>query len=147
MIIRPAILGAAFSALVWPALAQTSGDCSPNDQNYDVCEAARTLQQVITPRLPMRVSAEMTITTIVVDGPRLVMTATWEVAEVEFNQQLALRNLSADQFKAKMQLFTRNMVCGQKVSAAFLNLGGEVQYNYVTNDAHPVASPVIQKCD
>jgi hypothetical protein len=94
----------------------------------------------------MRVSSEMTINTILAAGRRLVMTATWHLTEAQFNEQLVAHKMTAAEFENKMQSFTRNMVCAQKAAAAFIALGGQTQYIYVTLDGIRVASPVIEKC-
>jgi hypothetical protein len=122
-----------------PCAAVRADECFPNTEKYDVCAAARKIQEHIGPTLPMRVSSEMTITTIFATGPRLIMTATWQLTEAQFNEQLVAHKLTAAQFETKMRGFTQRLVCGQKVAAAFLSLGGEMQYTYLTIDGASTA--------
>src|SRR5262245_51991427 len=141
------VLAAALAVIAGPVMAQTTSECSPNSEGCDVYEAAAMIQRHLASTLPMRVSREMVVTTVVVSGRRLVMTATWELTEVQFNDQLKAHNLTIERFQVKMQRFTQHMVCGLKPVAAFLRLGGEVQYSYVTNDGHPIVAPVIKGCE
>jgi hypothetical protein len=40
-----------------------------------------------------------------------------------------------------MQRFTQRVVCVQKVPSAFVTLGGEIQYRYMSVDGHPIVAP------
>jgi hypothetical protein len=94
----------------------------------------------------MRVSSEMTITTIMAAGNRIIMTATWELTEAQYREQLTARHITPEQFEAHMQRLTRRLACGQEAAAAFVNLGGQIQYSYVSSDGHPIVAPVIDNC-
>jgi hypothetical protein len=100
----------------------------------------------LAPVLPMRVSSEMTITTIVAAGNRVIMTATWDLTEAQCREQLTTRHITPEQFDAHMQRFTQRVVCVQKVPSAFVTLGGEIQYRYMSVDGHPIVAPVIDSC-
>jgi hypothetical protein len=45
-----------------------------------------------------------------------------------------------------MSQATRNSVCTQTFMAAFLGLGGQVQYLYKTEDGYIVLAPVVTVC-
>jgi hypothetical protein len=94
----------------------------------------------------MRVSSEMTITTIVAAGNRIVMTATWELTEAQYREQLTARHITPEQFEAHMQRLTQRLACGQEAAAAFVTLGGQIQYSYVSSDGHPIVAPIIDNC-
>jgi hypothetical protein len=55
MMLRFVVFGLFGAALASAALAQDLKDCAPNSEKYDVCAAARSIQQHLAPTLPMRV--------------------------------------------------------------------------------------------
>jgi hypothetical protein len=54
--------------------------------------------------------------------------------------------MTASSLEEKMQSQTEQMVCGQKSTAAFVRLGGQVQYDYKTADSHPIATTLVTSC-
>jgi hypothetical protein len=65
-----------------------------------------------------------------------------------------LRRLSNPQHVARclftptndMQRLTQRLACGKEAAAAFVSLGGQIQYSYVSSDGHPIVAPVIDNC-
>src|SRR6185503_9119295 len=74
--------------LAGPVLGQVPDECKAKYGPIDLCARARTISDRLAPALPMRVSSEMTITTIVAAGNRVIMTATWELTEAQYREQL-----------------------------------------------------------
>ena len=132
--------------LAGPALGQLPDECKAKYGPIDLCARARTISDRLAPALPMRVSSEMTITTIMAAGNRVIMTATWELTEAQYREQLTIHHITPEQFEAHMQRLTQRLACGQEAAAAFVSLGGQIQYSYVSSDGHPIVAPVIDNC-
>jgi hypothetical protein len=146
MKLRTIILSGFILPLAGPALGQVPDECKAKYGPIDLCATARTISDRLAPALPMRVSSEMTITTIKAAGNRVIMTATWELTEAQYREQLTTRHITPEQFDAHMERFTQRMVCAQKAPSAFVTLGGEIQYSYMSVDGHPIVAPVIDNC-
>ena len=85
-------------------------------------------------------------TTIMAAGNRVIMTATWELTEAQYREQLTIHHITPEQFEAHMQRLTQRLACGQEPAAAFVTLGGQIQYSYISGDGHPIVAPVIDNC-
>jgi len=146
MKLRTIILSGFILPLAGPALGQVPDECKVKNGPIDLCATARTISDRLAPALPMRVSAEMTITMIMASGNRVIMTATWELTEAQYREQLTIRHITPEQFEAHMQRLTQRLACGKEAASAFVNLGGQIQYSYVSSDGHPIVAPIIDNC-
>src|SRR4029453_5845634 len=146
MKLRTIILSGFILPLAGPVLGQIPDECKAKYGPIDLCARARSISDRIAPPLPMPVSSELTITTIVAAGNRVIMTATWELTEAQYREQLTSRHITPEQFDAHMQRFTQRAVCVQKVPSAFVTLGGEIQYRYMSVAGHRIVAPVIDSC-
>jgi hypothetical protein len=128
------------------ATAQVSKECRANYGEVDLCAAARTIRDHIAPTLPVRLAADMSLATITATGRRIVMSATWGLTEAQFREQLTIRHITAEQFAAHLQRLTKRLACSSKPEAAFVTLGGEIEYRYVASDGFAIAAPLIVSC-
>ena len=141
-------IGIFFADIVIPqrALGQGSDDCITGYTKFDVCAAAKEIQRNAAPNLPMQLSAEMTLMSIMAIGGRVGMNVIWHMTEVELNSRIAMNNTTLENLRSQMQSYSRTSVCSREVTAAFVRLGGEMQYHYTTNDGFSIASPLIKNC-
>jgi hypothetical protein len=109
------------------ALAQVPEGCRANYGEIDLCGAARTITDHIAPTLPVRLAADMHLTTITATGRRIIMSATWGLTEAQFREQLTTRHITAEQFAAHLERLTKRLACSSKPEAAFVTLGGEIE--------------------
>lgn len=129
------------------ANAQSADECFPNLIKFDVCSEAKKMQAEMAKSLPMEVSRNMTLMTAAAFGPRLELNVVWHMTGSTLNNMLVDNGMTHDQLVSRMEQSTRTIVCGQKQpSAAFVRLGGQIQYIYITNDYIPIASPTITQC-
>ena len=129
-----------------PASAQDGKECFSKFTKYNVCEKARDIQREVAASLPMKMSANITLSLVSVAGPRVVIMATWHTKRSDVDALLQVGGMSLADLDAKMSQSTRNGVCSQAVMAAFVRLGGQVQYVYKTEDGFVVLSPVVTAC-
>jgi hypothetical protein len=138
------ILGAALAS---NARAASEGpDCFSKFTKFNVCEKAREAQAGLAATLPMKLNANITMSTAIVQGPRVIITAIWNIDKSEFDARLQANNMTVADLTLKMDVATKNSVCSLGLMAAFVRLGGQVQYLYRTLDGSIVLSPVVAAC-
>src|SRR5262245_57724712 len=128
------------------AAAQDREECFSKLTRYNVCEKAREMQRTVAPSLPMKMNANITMSTIAVDGPRVIITAIWHTKKSDVDSSLRAGGISLAELDTRMSQATRNSVCGEATMAAFIRLGGQVQYAYKTEDGHILLKPVVTAC-
>lgn len=111
-----------------------------------MCEKARELHRALAPLLPIKVSANATMSAAIVAGPRVIIVGSWNMTKSQLDQSLRARNLSPSQFQDRMQQQTQNAICSMKIIPAFVRLGGQVEYIYKTTDGYVFASPTVTFC-
>jgi hypothetical protein len=130
----------------WPVAALADDACLSKYTKTDVCAFARKMQAGMAPSLPMVISSNVTISTVLAIGPRVVFNAVWSRTNAEIDAEIVAAGLTRSRLTEMMAEMSKNWICGSKVPAAFVRLGGEVQYTYKTMDGFPVASPLITDC-
>lgn len=135
-----------FAAASTSALAQISEGCRGNYGAVDLCAAARTIRDPVAPKLPLRLASDMSVTTITASGRRIIMSATWGLTEAQYREQLTVRHITEEQFADHLQRLTTRLACSSKPEAAFVTLGGEIEYHYVASDGYPIAVAVVETC-
>ncbi|WP_286296476.1 hypothetical protein [Aminobacter sp. SS-2016] len=136
----------AVSAFAAMTVRSTADECFSPATRYNVCEAAAKFQQELAKSLPMQVSNNVTIQSALVIGPRLSINAIWTLSNAELTGMLQAGGVTKAQIIEKLGAQTKSLVCGQPATGAFVRLGGEVQWNYRTSDAVPVASALVDDC-
>lgn len=134
------LLGAAIGA------AEEAPGCLSKYTRTDICAKARQMQEEMAPHLPTRISADVTIVNVLAVGPRLGLTAVWQMTKAELDQRLFANNMTRDGLADRMTAAATNSVCSDRVLTAFVGLGGQIQYNYLTTDGFRIASPAILAC-
>lgn len=132
--------------LAIPAVAQDGKECFSSMTKFNVCEAAREIQRELAASLPMKMNANITLSMASVVGPRIAVIAIWHKKKSEVDASLQQSAMSLSDLEVRMAQATRNLVCSQAAMAAFLRLGGQVQYIYRTEDAITVMSLIISAC-
>ncbi len=94
----------------------------------------------------MKMNANITLAMVAADGPRVVIVAIWHINKPDLDASLLAGGMSLADLDARVSQATHNSVCTQAFMAAFLRLGGQVQYLYKTEDGHIVLSPVVTEC-
>lgn len=94
----------------------------------------------------MKMNANITMSTAIVQGPRLIVTVIWNIDQAVFDTRLQANNTTVADLTLKMDVATKNSVCSLDVMAAFVRLGGQVQYTYRTLDGFIVLSPLVAAC-
>jgi hypothetical protein len=139
------ILGAVLAGNAGAAM-QDGPECFSKFTKFNVCEKAREAQAGLAATLPMKLNANITMSTAIVQGPRVYITAIWNIDKAEFDARIQANNTTLADLTLKMDTATKNSVCSLDVMAAFVRLGGQVQYAYRTLDGFIVLSPVVTAC-
>jgi hypothetical protein len=128
------------------AATQDGPECFSKFTKFNVCEKAREAQAGLAATLPMKLNANITMSTVIVQGPRVIITAIWNLDKAEFDARILANNTTLADLTLKMDAATKNSVCSLDVMAAFVRLGGQVQYAYRTLDGFTVLSPLVTAC-
>lgn len=129
------------------APAQASADeCLSPATKYDICAKAKEMQSEIAKALPMRLNQNMVWQSVVVAGPRLTASVVWEQTMSELESMLRNAGMVKSDLLAKLQTSTQSMVCSKSVMAAFVRLGGQVEYQYSTKDFVAVGGALVDSC-
>jgi hypothetical protein len=126
--------------------AQDGKECYSEVTKYNVCEKARDIQRMVAPSLPMKMNANITLSMVSVAGPRVTIIAIWNIKKPELDASLRASGMSLADLDARMSQSTQNSVCSQALMAAFIRLGGQVQYLYKTEDGYVVLAPAVTAC-
>lgn len=121
-------------------------NCKPNVTGFDVCAEARFIQLSLAKSLPKQINANILLEQATVAGPRITMRAVWSLSDADLASSLSASGSTKAELATKMQALANDFVCKQAVLAAFVRLGGEMEYLYETTDAVVVATPVIKDC-
>ncbi len=121
-------------------------ECKPNHVDFDVCAFAREVQAKTAPLLPMKMSANVTFINIIAAGPLLSMGVQWSFTSAEIDALIASSQKTPEQFYAAMDAYNKNSICGSQDTAAFVRLGGNAQYIYMTKDGKTVRTIRISDC-
>jgi len=140
------ILGAVLPSNTRAAAAEDGPECFSKFTKFNVCEKAREAQAGLAATLPMKVNANITMSTASVAGPRVVLTAIWNIDKAEFDARLQAGKMTVADLTSKMEVATKNSVCSLDLMAAFVRLGGQVQYLYRSLDGFIVLSALVAAC-
>jgi hypothetical protein len=144
---RPVFLSAV-ALFSWPlaAAAHDGPECFSKFTKFNACEKAREAQAGLAATLPMKLNTNITMSTAIVQGPRVIITAIWNIDKAEFDARIHANSTTAVDLTLKMDAATKNSVCSAEALAAFVRLGGQVQYAYRTLDGFIVLSPLVTVC-
>ena len=141
-----AIIVAGMLLIADGAVAQDGAECFSKYTKFNICEKAREFQRTLALSLPMTMNANITLTMAAAEGPRVVIIAIWHISKADMDASLRVGNMSLTDLEARMNEGTQNSVCSQDAMAAFIRLGGQMQYIYKTEDQFVVLSPTVTAC-
>ena len=123
-----------------------SPDCMSKARVVNVCDLAKNIEAQLSSHLPIKMNQDMQMTSVVAIEKRILILANWFMTKDEFQNRLTQNQTTIDELRQKMDAATKESVCSSSVSRAFVDLGGELQYNYQTSDGYNFASPVVSMC-
>lgn len=123
-----------FSLMQASAVAQDGPECFSRHTKTNVCEHARNAQAQIVSSLPMKVSNNLTLVSAMALGPKLLINASFGMTKASAEKLAIERGSTMAAWTENVIGYTRNSVCGDKILAAFVRLGGRMQYIYKTLD-------------
>src|SRR5260370_30855607 len=130
------LLMAATFLIANTAAAQDGKECFSEITKYNICEKARDIERNVARSFPMKMNANITLAMVAADGPRVVIVAIWHINKPDLDASLLAGGMSLADLDARVSQATHNSVCTQAFMAAFLRLGGQVQYLYKNEDRH-----------
>lgn len=129
-----------------PVLAEDGPECFSKYTRTNVCEFARRAQADLAASLPMRISSNVTLATALVAGPRVIITAMFDMTKASAEDLAAQNHITMTQWASKLDVTTKNTVCSHPKLGAFVRLGGQIQYQYKALDGFILFDPTITAC-
>lgn len=132
---------------IFPAVAFANNTCIPNLIKEDMCVSAKKITTAMQKELPVKITENMAITTATAEQRRVILTAS-----LSYNLDTLINMADGDkEFIAKARAInkkvSRKTICENREIRAFINLGGEVQYDYIFNDGSVYDIVTITSCD
>lgn len=132
---------------IFPAVAFADNACIPNLIKEDMCVSAKKITTAMQKELPVKITENMVITTATAEQRRVILTAS-----LSYNLDTLIDMADGDkEFIAKARAInkkvSRKTICENREIRAFINLGGEVQYDYIFNDGSVYDIVTITSCD
>ena len=119
--------------------------CSP--KGTDVCKIARRMANDLAPQLPMQLSSQLSMQTVVAVKGNFLMTAKLEYDNTHLQSILINSGISDDEMIKTMHRHAKSGICQPSSSTrAFIDLGGVVSYQYRFNDGSIYTQVQINTC-
>ena len=121
-------------------VATLKDECKPNLTGFDVCQKVKEVADNIAPQLPMKMSSRISIDKIVALQTKLILTAILSYDENYLKEQVQKGGITMDELLNNLKKATAKIVCQPKsATAALVNLGAQIQYQYYFRDMTPYA--------
>ncbi|MDE1508175.1 hypothetical protein PWJ72_01680 [Serratia nevei] len=122
---------AAFCLLTPAFYAMAASECTPNLIKKDVCEIAANIAAEAKTTLPIRISEGIEMYSIEANKNALISYIRMKSTESEMQDIYTRGRVTPGLVKAKLREETKIKACesGNPIRS-FINLGGEVHYNY-----------------
>lgn len=128
--------------------AMAKDECKPNLTGFDVCEYARNFADEFASQLPMKMSKNLTLSSVIAYKSLVSLQAILGY-DKKYLQDIAKQgNMSWDELNVMMEKSTKANLCVDNTpTEAFIHLGGTIQYDYKFNDGMPYITVTVNKCD
>jgi hypothetical protein len=135
------VLGLALS----PVIVAAPDRCAPKDS--DICTQAKQFAHALAPQLPMALNSNLTIQTVLADGPSIGIISQLKCGRERLNEVLQSVGPTDAQMVAILKRVAEGSVCGVDSSATtFVSQGGQVRYVYKFNDGSQYTTVLIDSC-
>lgn len=122
-------------------------ECFVAGSNFDVCDFAKRFQEETAPELPMAVSGDMTMDSVIALGPEVTFGVRWPSGWEQLQARMVLNDKTLEDVSKQLQVNAENAVCSAKTLRAFVTLGGKVAYAYRTSDGHMIYTARVENCE
>lgn len=136
---------AAAALLLCASFAQAD-KCMPNLIKVDMCKVATSLASEGKNSIPIKISENMQITDIKSEDSRLILTASLSYNLPDIEEAYQQDEKKIEQAKSYGRTYAKNNACTKKPTRSFINLGGQIEYDYVFNDGSIYDVVTITSC-
>ncbi|MGQ6630770.1 hypothetical protein ACUNDV_23885 [Serratia sp. IR-2025] len=121
--------------------------CMPNLVKEDMCKVATKLAMEGKNSIPTKISENMQITDIKSENVRLILTASLSYNLSSLEEAYHHNEENIEQAKNYMRKYAKNNACNKKPTRSFINLGGQIEYDYVFNDGSIYDVVTVTSCE
>lgn len=130
ILIRAFVLGI---TLLSPSIS-SANECYVEFSKTNICEYAKKVQRELSPNLPMQLSENLYLRSVLAVGPQVALNVMLNYSESFFIEAIQAQGVSRVQIDNQMKNFTFNSICSDPALEAFVGLGGEIIYSYKFKD-------------
>ncbi|MEX9223569.1 hypothetical protein AB7W86_07535 [Providencia rettgeri] len=120
--------------LFTPFASLANNPCIPNLINEDMCKIASEATRELKSSLPLKITDTMKITEAVAEQKRIILTASLNYNKETLDSMVANDKELIDKIKNINKRMANKTVCDDANSRSFINLGGEIEYDFVFKD-------------
>ena len=127
------------------AIGKEHSSCNP--KGTDVCKIARRMANDLAPQLPMQLSSQLSMQTVVAVKGNFLMTAKLEYDNAHLQSVIINSGVRNDEMIKIMHRHAKSGICQLDTpTKAFIDLGGIVSYQYRFNDGSMYTQVQIDTC-
>jgi len=142
-----ALFSAAVALSVSSVAHAQDSECFVAGSDFNVCDFAKRFQAEIAPELPMAVSGDMTMDSVIALGPEITFGVRWPSSWEQLQARMELNGKTLEDISMQLQVNADNAVCSAKTLRAFVTLGGKVAYAYRSSDGHMIFTATVETCE
>lgn len=121
-------------------------ECAPNLIGFDVCKKARELADELAQQLPMKMSNELLVEKVFAEKGAVNLMAVLGYDKSYLESAARNGGIAMQDLLNNLKQATVNLMCQPKSSTvAFVNLGGQIQYQYHFHDRTPFTTINIDR--
>lgn len=129
-----------------PIVALADDQCTPNLINEDMCDAAKKFADNMKKALPITLSENLKITNVKSEKRRVIISASLAYNKDTLNELYDNDKYFYDKARKLSKKVTAKSVCDDSHTKAFVNLGGELEYEYYFKDGSIYDVTTITAC-
>jgi len=133
-------------ASTYPAAATDGPECFSPLTRFNVCESARKQQADAARFLPIPINDRARVIGVTAIGPRVVFSVEWRISGDDLSQALREGQTTRNDIAAHARRLADTGVCNQRAAAAFVRLGGQIEYAYKTTDGRNIVAVLVDSC-
>ena len=141
-------LGSLVIALFVSSIAHAQdSECFVAGSDFNVCDFAKRFQVETAPELPMAVSGDMTMDSVIALGPEITFGVRWPSSWEQLQARMELNGKTLEDVSLQLQVNADSAVCSAKTLRAFVTLGEKVSYAYRSSAGHMIYTAKVETCE
>ena len=131
----------------FPYMAEAGDECQPKAGGTNICEHARAVVDEMAPRLPMKMSENLTMEKVFSFKNQVGINVILGYDETHLMSVAKDSGMSMEDITKGMKSSVKSYLCrDESPVSSFIQLGGEAKYIYKYSDGKPYLTVNIDEC-